>query len=49
MIKKRYSSPSAELFELLKPKTILVHFSGEADFIDFVEETPSEIDPTSPY
>lgn len=49
MTKKTYTSPSAEVFELFKPKTILAHFSGEGDFIDFVEENPSEVEATAPY
>lgn len=41
-MKKQYISPLAEGFELLKPKTMLAHFSGEATFGDLDEMTPED-------
>lgn len=49
MTKKEYIQPMVETFELYKPKTMLAHFSADADFIGIEEMTPEELNPESPY
>lgn len=49
MKKKEYITPIAEAFELFKPKTMLAHFSADADFVDFIEADTEEVNPDAPY
>lgn len=46
MNKKTYISPVADILEITNLHTLLVHFSAEADFLDYEEEDPSEIEAT---
>lgn len=49
MNKKAYISPLMEVIEVSLPRTLLAHFSADADFVDIGEMDPEEVEPNAPY